>query len=87
MKTHTKKFLTLIISAAFLGCGDVNTNNVETTGSPYPLDTCIVSDKKLGSMGDPMVIDHEGQQVKFCCSPCIDDFKKDQAKFLAKIKK
>lgn len=51
----------------------------------YPLDTCAVSGEKLGSMGKPHVIVHEGQEIKFCCSGCEPDFKKEPAKFLAKL--
>jgi len=51
----------------------------------YPLTTCVVTGEKLGSHGDPHVIQHEGTTVKFCCEPCVDDFNKDPAKYLAKL--
>ncbi len=51
----------------------------------YPLTTCVVSDEKLGEMGKPVIIDHEGREVRFCCSKCIAEFKKDPAKYLKKI--
>lgn len=54
--------------------------------TPYPLDTCLVSGEKLGSMGKPPEIVHEGRQIKFCCKNCIPDFKEDPAKYLAKLK-
>jgi len=54
---------------------------------PYPLDTCVVSGTKLGSMGDPLVIVHEGQEIKFCCPPCKVEFDKDPAKFLEMLPK
>lgn len=54
---------------------------------PYPLDTCIVSDEKLGSMGKPVVFTHEGQEIKLCCKSCKPKFIKDPAKYLAKLKK
>lgn len=53
----------------------------------YPLDTCIVSDNELGSMGDPVTIVHEGQEVKFCCKPCEAKFNKDPARYLSKLPK
>jgi len=59
-------------------------SNVE---SGYPLDTCVVSGEKLGSMGEPFVITHEGTEVRFCCDGCLPKFKKDPAKYLAKLKK
>ena len=51
----------------------------------YPLDVCVVSGQKLGSMGDPVVIQHEGRTVKFCCQSCVAIFKKDPAKYLVKL--
>ena len=53
----------------------------------YPLDTCIVSDEKLGSMGDAYVFTHEGQEIKLCCKSCQKDFKKTPNKYLNKLKK
>ncbi len=52
---------------------------------PYPLTTCLVSDEKLGEMGEPYVFEHEGQEVKMCCKACLKDFKKNPAKYLKKI--
>ena len=54
---------------------------------PYPLDTCIVSDEKLGAdpAMKPHTFVHEGREVKLCCKSCLKDFKKDTAKFIAKI--
>ncbi len=54
---------------------------------PYPLDTCIVADEKLGSMGKPIVFTHEGQEIKICCKSCKSKFLKDPGKFLEKLKK
>jgi hypothetical protein len=54
---------------------------------PYTLDKCIVSDEKLGEMGEPYVFVHEGQQIKLCCSSCQKDFKKNPAKYLKKLEK
>lgn len=56
-----------------------------SAAKPYPLDVCIVSGEELGSMGDPIVMVHEGQTVKFCCDSCVPDFEKDPAKFITKL--
>lgn len=53
---------------------------------PYPLDICIVTDNKLGSMGDPMTLVHENQEAKICCKPCERLFRKDPERYLAKLK-
>lgn len=52
----------------------------------YPLTTCVVSGEKLGDMGEPHVIVHEGTTVKFCCKSCLKDFNEDPAKYIAMIK-
>ncbi len=52
---------------------------------PYKLDTCIVSDDKLGEMGKPVVFTHKGQEIKLCCKPCRKDFDKNPAKYLKKL--
>ena len=57
----------------------------ESSTKPYPLDTCLVSGEKIGSMGDPIIINHEGREIKFCCDSCVPKFKKDPAKYLAKL--
>ncbi|HIJ72896.1 MAG TPA: hypothetical protein HPP83_02235 [Candidatus Hydrogenedentes bacterium] len=57
------------------------------TGNIYPLDTCPVSGEKLGSMGDPIVYDHEGREIRFCCGGCIGTFKKEPGEYLDKIDK
>lgn len=53
----------------------------------YPLKTCIVREKSaLGSMGEPVNMVVGMQMVRFCCDSCIPKFKKDPAKFLARLK-
>lgn len=59
--------------------------DAKAAAKPYPLDVCIVTGEKLGSMGAPVVHVHEGQEVKLCCKSCLPDFKKEPAKFLAKL--
>lgn len=56
----------------------------------YPLDVCVTSDEKLGSMGkSPEYIYRAAGKpdrlVVFCCSGCEEDFMKEPAKYLAKI--
>ena len=52
-----------------------------------PLEKCVVSDEKLGSMGKPYVFTNENQEVKLCCKDCLKDFNKSKAKYMAKIEK
>lgn len=55
-------------------------------GDSYPLTTCVVSGEALGSMGDPVVLNHEGKEVRLCCDSCIEKFNADPAKYLEKLK-
>ena len=52
----------------------------------YPLKTCLVSDEKLGDMGEPYKFEHKGQEIKLCCKSCLKDFNKNPDKFLKKLK-
>lgn len=52
---------------------------------PYTLAICPVSGQKLGSMGDPIVAEYDGREVRFCCDGCIDKFEADQAGYWEKI--
>ena len=60
-------------------------NAADKKAKPYPLDTCIVTDEKLGEHGKPYVFTHKGQEIKMCCKDCLKDFKKEPAKYLKKI--
>ena len=59
----------------------------QPTGDPYMLDTCPVSGEKLGEMGDPVVINYQGREIRFCCGMCPAKFNKEPAKYLAVIDK
>jgi YHS domain-containing protein len=52
---------------------------------PYSLKTCLVTDEKLGEMGDPYVFEYKGREIKFCCKGCVKDFKKEPAKYIKKL--
>jgi YHS domain-containing protein len=81
--------LTVIAIIASVSCNKPEGNNAasaaESTAKPYPIETCLVSGGKLGEMGDAVVINHEGQEIKFCCKTCVPKFKKDPAKYLQKL--
>ena len=51
----------------------------------YPLTTCVVSGEKLGEMGDAVIFNYEGREVRFCCKDCIKDFNKDPEAYLKQI--
>lgn len=59
-------------------CGD--------NAKAYPLTTCVVSGEKLGSMGAPVKVTHEGKEVRLCCKSFIEKFEADPAKYAAMVK-
>lgn len=54
-------------------------------GDPYPLDSCVLSGKKLASVETPVVVNHEGREIKFCCNNCKGKFEADPAAVLSKV--
>lgn len=59
----------------------------EKKPKPYPLDTCIVSDEKIGADPGmkPYSFVQDGREVKLCCKSCLKNFKKESSKYMAKI--
>jgi len=53
--------------------------------APYPMQTCVVSGERLGSMGQPVAMVHEGRQVKLCCANCEPRFTADPDSYLRAI--
>ncbi len=55
----------------------------------YPMQTCVVSGEALNEDGEESAIDmvYGNRLVRFCCKMCRSDFKKDPAKFIAKLDK
>ena len=88
---HWKTILSGVAAGAlFAGCsgGDATAAvdaEVDPDVIPYPLETCLVADKKLGSMGKPHTFVHEGRQIKYCCIGCDDEFQANTAKYLKKF--
>ncbi len=56
--------------------------------SDYPLTTCVVSDEKLDDKPVEYVHKEAGKPDRvllLCCDGCVDDFKKEPAKYLKKL--
>lgn len=82
------KLFKIFAVAFLLACSFATTQAEEKKAEkpkPYPLKTCVVSDEKLGEMGDPYVFIQDGREIKLCCKSCLKDFKKDPAKYLKKV--
>jgi len=92
MKTLKRILVITTLATAALGtlaissCATAATSTTQANVKPYPLKTCIVTDSKLGSMGDPVTKVYNGQEVKFCCAPCVKKFEANPEKYLTKIK-
>jgi len=52
---------------------------------PYPLDTCLVIDRKLASTPKTYTRVHKGQEVKFCCVNCVVAFEANPDPWIAKL--
>jgi hypothetical protein len=85
LKNLTAGLLTVAVLCGPLAAlaGD---QKADAKAKPYPLKTCLVSDEKLGGMGEPFAFVHEGQEIKLCCKDCQKEFKKNPAKFAKKLK-
>lgn len=51
----------------------------------YPLDSCPVSKEELGSMGEPVKIDHDGREIMLCCDGCRDEFEENAEELLTEV--
>ncbi len=74
--------LAFLLPSAFAQCGCCGPQAADGDAT-YPLDTCVVSGEELGSMGDPVILDYEGQEVRLCCKACVEKFNADPERYLA----
>jgi YHS domain-containing protein len=87
MKTTLRTFLTTALLGLTLAAYTApETAFAAEKAKPYPLAKCLVSGNDLDSMGGPITKVYNGQEIKFCCKPCIKKFEANQAKYLAKLK-
>lgn len=79
------KVLCAALIAGFIGCSEEAENSAITQPdtpaktvpevatedtTAYPIDYCVVSGEKLGSMGDVIKVEVEGHTVMLCCQMC-----------------
>lgn len=57
----------------------------ERVGDPFPLANCPVSGEPLGTMGDPILVMHEGREIRLCCKGCVEDFNANAEEYLKEI--
>lgn len=88
-----EQIIGLALTAAFLAlpasvfAGDKKDKDGDKKAKPYKLETCAVSDEKLGDMGEPFVFVHKDQEYKLCCKSCQKEFNKNPEKFVKKVDK
>ena len=92
MKRHTLTLAAFSAWALLLASCSSTGSATGATGAtgavkPYPLNTCIVTDNELGSMGKIVTKTYQGQEVKFCCKPCVKKFEAAPEKYLKKLPK
>jgi YHS domain-containing protein len=89
-KTLINTLVTTMVAFALIGLNSGCSKSDDGAGGTdsavaYPLDVCAVSGEKLGSMGEPIRIVHQGQEVKFCCKDCVKEFEANPEEFMLKI--
>ena len=86
MKRIKNLFLAAALTSLLAGpLAGLAADEKKSPAKPYKLDTCIVSDEKLGQMGKPYVFEYQGQEFKLCCKSCKKDFDKKPEKFVKKL--
>jgi len=82
----TYRICVALVAVTIIGLMPASAQNPEEyKGDPYTAGICPVSGEPLGSMGDPILYNHEGRDVRFCCAGCTPRFKADPAQYLAKV--
>ena len=82
-----KHVLNLITAGTFALLASCAADGSSSTAGikPYTKNVCLVTDNSLASMGSPVTKVYNGQEVKFCCRPCVAKFEANPSKYLAKL--
>jgi YHS domain-containing protein len=85
-----KTLAAAIGAAVLLGVGSIMAAEAPPAGRAA--ETNVVKSQTLcpimrGAINKNVHADYEGKRVYFCCSGCIATFKKDPAKYVAKLEK
>ena len=76
-------FATTLFPVLISGCSTPTATTAKVR--PYPKKVCLVSNNTLDSMGDTITEVYNGQEVKFCCEPCVKKFHAHPEKYLPKL--
>lgn len=91
MSFRTHSLALAVLATCYLAAVSAAAEQAETTHSedpthaaavappatPYPIDVCPISGKKLGRMGRIVVRTYEGREVRLCCASCAAEFDAD----------
>ncbi len=87
-RLHPRNFPLALLAAfifALAGGSALAQKAADYKGDPYTIGVCPVSGEALGTMGDPILQNHEGRDIRFCCAGCSPKFESDPGQFLSKI--
>lgn len=98
MNMTTKSALAIILLCGLAGTTNISRADerrpaeakpaaASTKLKPYPLKTCVVSEEKLGEMGEPYVFAYKDREIKLCCDGCKKKFDKNAPKFVKDLEK
>ncbi|MEY4484513.1 MAG: hypothetical protein RL693_1965 [Verrucomicrobiota bacterium] len=87
MKPGISHLLSIVSLAFTLAASGAVTRAAAADVKPYPFKICVVSGNELGTMGKTVTKVYEGQEMKFCCKPCVKKFDANPTKYLAKLRK
>ena len=94
MRMTHRLILSILIAPplGLLSCSEPSRPSREDTAyeppvEPYPLKTCVVSGKDLGSVDKSIKLLQNGATVRLCSKTCISEFQKSPSEYLAKLKK
>ena len=82
-------FASVCVLAAAVSAGDGKPGDGSAGGGPTtkPVNKyCAVEGEPNEVVADGGTAQHEGKTYGFCCEGCVDEFKKDPAKYAAKAK-
>lgn len=88
MKPHIPRTIaTALITVSLAACGTSSSPTAPSNAGskPYPLQTCIVTGNDLDSMGGRITRSYQGQEIQFCCKPCVRKFEANPGRYLSKL--
>ena len=86
LNMKAKLIITLLggfLGLALVACNEEKAAPEASAGGAQK--TCPVSGEELGSMGEPVVVMHDGKEVKLCCDSCLPKFNAYPAKYAAMV--